>query len=80
MAVGELAGPDAVALTGLHRFATLDAVLDLLVGDDDERDGFEAPPANVSEGTQGKKTSQQAGFHVTGAGTNQLIAHRRERA
>ena len=55
-------------------------LLDLLVGDDDECDGLVVPPTNVSEGTQGIKTGQQAGFHVAGARANQLVTHRGDRA
>src|SRR5215213_6729175 len=54
-------------------------LLDLLVGDDDERGRAVILPANVSEGTQGIKSSQQAGFHVAGAGANQLVAIRSDR-
>src|SRR5215212_11388247 len=56
------------------------ALLDLFVGDHDERDGLVVPPTHVSESTQGIKTGQQAGFHVTGARTNQLAANRGDRA
>ena len=38
------------------------------------------PPANVIEGTQGIEAGQQAGFHVAGTGTNQLVADLGDRA
>src|SRR5215213_5928991 len=55
------------------------ALLDLLVRDDDKRDRLVVPPANVSESAQGVKTGQQAGFHVAGAWTDQLVANRSDR-
>jgi hypothetical protein len=34
----------------------------------------------MNEGTQGIETGQQAGFHVAGAWTYQLVANRGDRA
>ena len=56
------------------------ALLDLLVGNDDERDEFVFCPANVIESPQGIKTGQQAGLHITGTRTNEFVVIRPDRA